>query len=103
MSTAAPARSCWLPWSRAWYNPQKDAAGESLRQNFCLNGLLASDPGLDQGGQTQHDAGALNQNVTDTAAELVGVGGAEHTDHAETGGDQTQQKQHPVTLLGEIL
>ena len=51
----------------------------------------------------QHDTGTLNQNVAHTAAEFIGIGGAEHTDHAETGGNQTQQKQNPVTLLGEIF
>jgi hypothetical protein len=61
--------------------------------------------GRDNGKQdhTQHDTGTLNQDITDTVAEFIGIGGAEHTDHAETGGNQTQQKQNPVTLLGEIF
>ena len=69
-----------------------------LRHNFHIDGR-------DNGESQNADDGCtdLNGDVTEVAAELIGRCGAGDDDTAKRWRDETQKKQHPVTLFGEVL
>ena len=80
---------------------------ENIKQNQKIS-VFAHNFRVDGGNdgkhhQSQNNAGTLDQNVTHTATEFIGLSGADHADHAKAGSNQTQQKQHPVTLLWKTL